>query len=84
VIVEVADTELVVIEKVTELLLAGTVTVAGTVAYLLLEDSEIAKPPNPAFPSSETVPVAVLPPATEPGRMVRPEKVAGTNVTAAV
>jgi hypothetical protein len=62
---------LVVIGNVADEPPAGTVTLAGTIASGLLEDSAITNPPAGATPKNETVPVAGLPPATESGLTVR-------------
>jgi hypothetical protein len=51
---------------------AGTVTLAGTAASELLEDSVTTKPPPAgAFPRNRTVPIDGLPPATVAGLTVR-------------
>ena len=46
---------------------AGTVTLAGTVAAVLLLDSETTKPPDGAAEVRVTVPVAEFPPTTAVG-----------------
>ena len=60
-------TDEVVIAKLVELAPAGIVTDAGTEALALFELSDTDKPPGPAAPLRETVPVADEPPATEVG-----------------
>lgn len=44
----------------------------------------ILNPPVGAFPDKTTVPVALVPPPTELGLIVRPDKVAGVTVKVAV
>lgn len=51
---------------------AATWTVAGTVAFELLEVNVTVKPPDGATPPRVTVPVAEVPPATAVGEMLRP------------
>lgn len=63
---------------------AGTVTLAGTTAaVVLLEVNAIAVPPAGAALPSVTVPVAFMPPATEVGETVTPLS-SGVTVSAAV
>lgn len=57
----------------------GTVTLAGTFAYPLLEARVTTAPPVPAAPFNVTVPVAVFPPTTEVGATVRLES-AGADI----
>ena len=57
----------VVIVKVAVLLPAGTVTLEGSCAAVLLSDSETTIPPLGALPVSVTVPMEELPPVTEVG-----------------
>jgi len=62
----------------------GTVTLEGTVALVLLEESETDAPPDGAGPFNVTVPVELFPPTTEVGLSETPDKVAGTMVKVAV
>ena len=57
----------VVMAKVAEVCPLGTVTIAGTVAVVLLLDRETMSPPAGAGFVRMTVPVAVAPPITEVG-----------------
>jgi len=57
----------VVIVKVAVLLPAGTVTLEGSCAAVLLSDSETTIPPLGALPVNVTVPTDELPPVTEVG-----------------
>ena len=66
------DTGTVVTEKVPCLAPAGIVTVEGTVAETLSDDKKTTKPVACAGLSRVSVPVAVLPPATEAGETVNP------------
>jgi len=50
---------------------AGTVTVAGTVAFALSDEIETTKPPDGAGPFNVTVPVELFPPATVVGARVK-------------
>ena len=63
---------------------AGTVTLAGTEAAPLLLESATCAPPAGAGPFSVTVPLAVVPPATLEGLMLRDEINAGTTASGAV
>jgi len=68
VVVVLAGTGIVATVNVAVMLLAGTVTVAGTVAADgLLLDRRITAPPAPAGPLRVTVPVDGVPPRTEVG-----------------
>jgi hypothetical protein len=61
------DTGVVVMVKVAEVELAGTVTLAGTCATeVLLLDKVTTAPPAGAGPVRVTVPVVELPPTNEP------------------
>jgi hypothetical protein len=62
-----AATALVVTVNVALVALAGTVTLPGTVAAELLLDSVTCAPPPGAGPTSVTVPVELVPPATVVG-----------------
>jgi hypothetical protein len=57
----------VVTTKSTEVAPSGTVTVCGTVANELSDDSDTVIPPDVAGPVSVTVPVVETPPNTEFG-----------------
>src|SRR5947207_14192308 len=59
-----AATALVLIVKVAVVLAAGTVTLEGTLAAVLLLESVTCAPPAGAGPLSVTVPVEEFPPAT--------------------
>jgi len=59
---------------------AGTVTLAGTLALVLLLDSAITAPPEGAGPLNVTVPVEGLPPRTDVGLRVSDTRVAGFTV----
>jgi hypothetical protein len=63
---------------------AATVTVAGTVADVLLLPSATCAPPAGAGPLNVTVPVAALPPVTLAGLVLRDEMSAGVTVRDAV
>lgn len=63
---------------------AGTVTLAGTTALVLLEVNETAAPPEPACPVNVTVPVEDLPPRTDGGAIATLRSVAGVTVRVAV
>jgi hypothetical protein len=63
---------------------APTVTLAGTVALVLLEDRLTTVPPGPAGPAKVTVPTAAVPPKTVAGAVVTPSSVAGVIVNVAV
>ena len=62
--VDVAETEIVVMVNVAEVDPAGTVTDAGSVAFVLLEVRLTVMPPDGATPFKVTVPVDVSPPTT--------------------
>ena len=62
-----AVTAVVVTVKEAVVLPAAIVTIAGTVAAVLLLDNEIETPPAGAAPLNVTVPVAELPPVTLAG-----------------
>ena len=66
------------------LLPAGTVTVVGRVAALLLEVRPTIVPPLPALPVSVTRPVELDPPMTVVGLRVTLERVDGVIVSEAV
>jgi hypothetical protein len=70
--------------NVAEVLPAGIVTVAGTVAEESLLDSEITSPPAGAIDPIRTVPVLGLPPLTEVGLKVSETRVGGLMVSVAV
>jgi hypothetical protein len=63
---------------------AGTVTLAGTVACALLDESETIIPPEGALPERVTVPVALVPPSTLGGAIVRLVRDGGLIVSVAV
>src|SRR6267378_6365049 len=69
-----AATTLVVIVNVALVAPAGTVTLPDTVAAELLLDSVTCAPPVGAGPSSVTVPVELLPPATVVGLRASEER----------
>jgi hypothetical protein len=76
------DTETVVTANAVLALPPGTVTVAGTVATEVLPlDSDTTAPPAGAGPLSVTVPVELLPPATEDGLRDRETSAAGGGST---
>jgi hypothetical protein len=75
---------IVVIVKVVDVLPAGTVTDAGSVATELELASPIKAPPAPAGPLSVTVPTEGLPPRTEPGFRLNEESTAGEIVSVAL
>ena len=58
---------------------AVTVTLAGVVALVLLEESETRAPPLGAALVSVTVPCDVLPPTTDVGLTLRADKLAGAG-----
>jgi len=70
--------------KVMLLVLASTVTLAGTVTALLLLPSETKMPPVGAGPVRVTVPVDGLPPTTEVGFTLTAESAGGFTVSVAV
>jgi hypothetical protein len=79
------ETARVVIVKVAEVLPAGTVTEAGTVAAaILLLVNETMIPPAGADEARVTVPVDVAPPVTEVGFKLKELSVSGETVNAAV
>lgn len=83
--VSVEVTAVVVTENVAEVLPAGTVTVAGTFARVLLLDSAIEISPVGAAALNVTVPVDKLPPITEPGLSETEESaITGVMTTEAV
>ena len=82
--VTLAETGLVVIEKVAEVAPAATVTVVGTVALELFDVRPMDVPPGPAGPFRVTVPVDGVPPATVLGVAVNVVTVAGLIVKIAV
>jgi len=63
---------------------AATTTVAGTVAFELLDERLTVVPLGPACPLNVTVPVDVLPPITDVGERARPDSPAGLTVKGAV
>jgi hypothetical protein len=63
---------------------AGTVTLAGTLAALLLLDRRTCAPPAGAGPLSVTVPVEDVPPITLAGLSVSDETVGSGTVTVRV
>lgn len=67
--------------KVVLVALAATLTLAGTVAALLLLCNETEMPPVGAGPVSVTVPVEELPPTTDVGFMLTPESAGGLTVS---
>ena len=69
--VETATAE-VAIEKVPEVAPAGTVTLVGGVAVVLLDDKPTTAPPVGAGRASVTVPVEVDPPGTDGGLTLSP------------
>src|SRR5947199_9117574 len=78
----VVDTGLVLTVKVALVALPGTVTLAGTVATLvLLLERATTAPPLGAGPLSVTVPVEELPPVTLVGLRLSDESVGGAGVT---
>ena len=79
-----AATPLVFTVKVALVAPARTVTLAGTVAAVLLLDRETSAPPLGAGPLSVTVPVEELPPVTLAGLRLNEESVAGVTVSKAV
>ena len=78
------ETAVVLMVKVVVLVPAGTVTVDGTVAEALLDDTVTTAPLEPAGPFSVIVPVEVLPPSTDVGLTDRLEIVAALMVNVAV
>src|SRR3989442_7610816 len=80
-----AATALVVTVNVTLVAPAGTVTLAGTVAAVLMLDCVTCAPPAGAGPSSVAVPVELLPPVTVVGLSASEERrAAGFTVSVAV
>src|SRR6476660_10540400 len=77
-------TAVVVIGKVALLAPAGTVTLAGTVAAVLLLDSVTVAPPVGAAPLRVTVPVDELPPVTLVGLTATEDKDKAAGVTVSV
>src|SRR5208282_966474 len=78
-----AATATVVAWKVMLLVLASTVTLAGTVTALLLLPSETKTPPVGAGPVRVTVPVDGLPPTTDVGFTLTAESAGGFTVSVA-
>ena len=74
-------TATVVTVKVALVALAVTLTLAGTVAALLLLCSETEMPPVGAGPVRVTVPVEELPPTTDVGFMLTAESAGGLTVS---
>ena len=72
------------IAKTALLLPAGTVTLAGTLADVLLLDSETDTPPLGAAAVSTTVPWEAVPPTTLAGLTVTELKAAVTGLTVSV
>jgi hypothetical protein len=70
-------TRFVVIVKVVEVNPEATVTLAGTVAFALLEFRLTASPPDGAGPFKVTVPVALRPPIRLDGDTETPARVGG-------
>ena len=62
----------------------ATVTDAGTVAFVLLDERLITRPLAPAGAASNTVPVELLPPVTDVGFKVSPDSPSGFTVRVAV
>jgi len=81
----VADTGVVVIGKFTDIVLAGTITVAGVVAMLvLLLLKFMVAPSGGAGPVRVTVPVDCVPPLTELGLTVIELSTAAVTVKFAI
>ena len=59
---------------------AGTVTLAGIVAAVLVSDRDTTAPPVGAVPFSVTVPVEEMPPTTVAGLKVTDNSAAGVTV----
>jgi hypothetical protein len=75
----------VVIVKFAVVALAGTVTLAGTVAAVVIELERVTTAPEGgAFPVSVTVPVEVVPPTTLVGFTLTLVIAAGVTVSVAV
>jgi hypothetical protein len=70
----------VVIVNVTVVCPAGTVTLAGTVAAVLVSDRDTTAPPVGAVPFSVTVPVEETPPTTVDGLRFTDSSAAGVTV----
>ena len=80
-----AETALVVMVNVADVLPAGTATETGTCAAdVLLLNSVTAAPLAGAAPLSVTVPVELLPPTTEVGFSVSDDKLAAFTVSVAL
>ncbi len=77
------ETALVVTVKVAEVAPADTVTDAGTVALVVLLESDTVVPPGPAAPFSVAVPTAVAPPVTVDGETLMLKSVAASIVNVA-
>jgi len=73
-------TALVITVKVAVVDPAGTVTLDGTVAFVLLLLSDTLRPPAGAGPVNVTVPVELVPPLTDAGLSVSELRVAATTV----
>ena len=78
------ETDVVLTVKVAVVAPAATVTVAGTVALVVLDERLTAVPPVPAGPLRVTVPVELLPPETVVGVSETLESAAGVTVRVAV
>jgi hypothetical protein len=82
--VRLLDTAAVTIVKDAEVAPGATVTLAGNVALVLLDERLTTVPPGPAGPVRVTVPVEGTPPRTNAGESVRLLRVAGVIVNVAV
>jgi hypothetical protein len=63
---------------------AGTVTLAGVVAAVLVVDKETTAPPVGAVPLKVTVPVEETPPSTVAGLIVTVDRTPGVTVRLAL
>ena len=79
-----ADTELVVIVKLALVAPAGTVTLAGVAAAVLLSESATTAPPDGAAPVSVTVPCEEPPPTIEDGLTLTADRLAVADAACAV